>query len=110
MNRVQDFAHEAAPQNVHPLSADGNMAPGLCGYVFEKGEQIYVCDTCAMNDRVLCLPCFHSSNHEGHNVIMYCNSESGGSCDCGDAASWHADLGCSYQGRHFVADGVGDSD
>jgi hypothetical protein len=41
MNRVQDFAHEAAPQNVHPLSADGNMAPGLCGYVFEKGE-IYV--------------------------------------------------------------------
>lgn len=77
MNRAQDSSHEA----------NGNMTPGPCGYVFDKSEQVYICDTCSVKGgRALCLPCFHSTNHEGHNVIMFCNPESEAGFCCSNPA------------------------
>ncbi|KAF0448599.1 putative ubiquitin-protein ligase UBR2 [Gigaspora margarita] len=69
-----------------------------CGHVFRKGESIYRCRNCALDDTcVFCSRCFHATNHEGHDITFSINSSgSGGCCDCGDAEAWKRPIHCSY--------------
>lgn len=76
-----------------------------CGHVFQKGEAIWRCRDCALDDTcVQCAPCFMASvhNREGHDVVFSVSSSSGGCCDCGDEEAWVKDVGCSY---HSVSKG-----
>ncbi|KAG2217780.1 hypothetical protein INT45_011837 [Circinella minor] len=67
-----------------------------CGRVFRKGEPVYRCRNCGLDDTcVLCSKCFHSSNHENHTVFVSISPGSGGCCDCGDPEAWKVPLDCS---------------
>ncbi|KAI9471425.1 hypothetical protein BDB00DRAFT_239489 [Zychaea mexicana] len=66
-----------------------------CGRVFRKGEPVYRCRNCGLDDTcVLCSKCFHSSNHEHHTVFVSISPGSGGCCDCGDPEAWKVPLEC----------------
>ncbi|KAG2173607.1 hypothetical protein INT43_005025 [Umbelopsis isabellina] len=68
-----------------------------CGHVFQKGETVYRCRTCGLDDTcVFCSRCFHSTNHEGHDVSFSVSPGSGGCCDCGDPESWKYEINCAY--------------
>ncbi|PWN37144.1 uncharacterized protein FA14DRAFT_159326 [Meira miltonrushii] len=68
-----------------------------CGHVFKKGEAIYRCRDCALDDTcVLCAPCFNASNHEGHDIVFSVSNSSGGCCDCGDEEAWTKRICCRY--------------
>ncbi|UZJ54429.1 hypothetical protein CBS101457_003749 [Exobasidium rhododendri] len=68
-----------------------------CGHVFRKGEAIYRCRDCALDDTcVLCAPCFNASNHEGHDIVFSVSNTSGGCCDCGDEEAWTSRICCKY--------------
>ena len=70
-----------------------------CGHLFQKGEAIYRCRDCGLDDTcVQCDPCFQASIHakEGHDVVFSVSSSSGGCCDCGDPEAWKQDVCCRY--------------
>ena len=66
-----------------------------CGRIFEKGELIYQCKNCSVDETcVICSKCFTKSDHEGHKYRYYQSTGEGGSCDCGEVESWKNKLGC----------------
>ncbi|KAE8251404.1 hypothetical protein A4X13_0g4006 [Tilletia indica] len=70
-----------------------------CGHVFAKGEAIYRCRDCALDDTcVQCAPCFNASVHikENHDVVFSLCEKTGGCCDCGDDEAWKHPLKCLY--------------
>lgn len=68
----------------------------ICGRLFRKGEPVYRCRTCALDDTcVLCSKCFNASNHDDHDVFVSISTGSGGCCDCSDAEAWKVPLHCS---------------
>ncbi|PWN27822.1 hypothetical protein BDZ90DRAFT_232210 [Jaminaea rosea] len=92
----------STPAPIDPTSAPeyGEERRGMpCGHVFEKGEAIWRCRDCALDDTcVQCAPCFNASIHvrEGHDVVFSVSSSSGGCCDCGDEEAWKQDVCCGY--------------
>ncbi|CAG8576647.1 181_t:CDS:2 [Paraglomus brasilianum] len=69
----------------------------MCGHVFKKGESVYHCKNCGLDDTcVFCVRCFHATNHEGHNVTFSITASSGGCCDCGDPEAWKVPINCAY--------------
>ncbi|RIA96511.1 hypothetical protein C1645_707932 [Glomus cerebriforme] len=67
-----------------------------CGHVFRKGEGVYRCRNCALDETcVFCSRCFHATNHEGHDVTFSVNTGSG-CCDCGDPEAWKRPIHCTY--------------
>jgi E3 ubiquitin-protein ligase UBR1 len=67
-----------------------------CGHIFKSGESTYHCKTCAADDTcVLCVRCFESSDHEGHNVFISVSPGNSGCCDCGDREAWKREVQCS---------------
>ena len=82
--QVARVATYVAVQAAQPLSSSGQPGartarPGsVCGHVFKKGEVVYRCRTCGMDDTcVLCAPCFTGSNHDGHQVFFSVSSGNG---------------------------------
>ncbi|KAG8907469.1 hypothetical protein FRB99_004045 [Tulasnella sp. 403] len=68
-----------------------------CGRIFKKGDSCYRCRDCAIDDSsVLCAPCFHSSDHAGHNVTFYIAVQPGGVCDCGEVEAWKVPFQCRH--------------
>ncbi|KAJ9477110.1 E3 ubiquitin-protein ligase UBR1 [Pseudozyma hubeiensis] len=70
-----------------------------CGHLFQKGEAIYRCRDCGLDDTcVQCAPCFQASIHakDDHDVVFSVSSSSGGCCDCGDPEAWKQDVCCRY--------------
>ncbi|ORX55573.1 hypothetical protein DM01DRAFT_1382719 [Hesseltinella vesiculosa] len=66
-----------------------------CGHVFRKGEPVYRCRNCGLDDTcVFCSTCFHATDHDGHDVLFSISPGSGGCCDCGDPEAWKAPLQC----------------
>ncbi|KAJ3118203.1 hypothetical protein HDU96_003243 [Phlyctochytrium bullatum] len=47
-------------------------------------------------------PCFHASNHDGHETEFSISSGNGGCCDCGDVEAWKIQPDCEY---HSVSRG-----
>ncbi|ORY94367.1 hypothetical protein BCR43DRAFT_459965 [Syncephalastrum racemosum] len=73
-----------------------------CGHLFKKGESVYRCRNCGLDDTcVLCSRCFHSTQHEGHDVKIWISRGAGGCCDCGDPEAWKVPLQCSI---HSLSD------
>ncbi|PWN21802.1 hypothetical protein BCV69DRAFT_268300 [Microstroma glucosiphilum] len=73
-----------------------------CGHYFRKGEPIWRCRDCAIDDTcVQCAPCFDGSVHnaEGHDVVFSVCATEGGVCDCGDDEAWKKDVGCRYHSK-----------
>ncbi|KAI7904456.1 uncharacterized protein BX663DRAFT_470639 [Cokeromyces recurvatus] len=67
-----------------------------CGHLFKKGESVYRCRNCGLDDTcVMCSKCFHSTNHDGHDVKIWISRGAGGCCDCGDPEAWKIPLECS---------------
>lgn len=67
-----------------------------CGHIFRKGETIYRCKTCGLDDTcVMCERCFHSSSHRDHDFYLSQNTGGGGVCDCGDDEAWKVPFICS---------------
>ncbi|KAJ3050134.1 hypothetical protein HK097_008893 [Rhizophlyctis rosea] len=49
-----------------------------CGHVFKKGEGVYRCRNCALDDTcVFCSRCFYASDHEGHDTTFSVAAGSG---------------------------------
>lgn len=68
-----------------------------CGHFFAKGETVYRCRTCGIDDTcVMCAMCYQASNHEGHDIAISLNVGSGGCCDCGDKEAWKVEMCCRY--------------
>ncbi|KAI8645793.1 hypothetical protein BD408DRAFT_480312 [Parasitella parasitica] len=66
-----------------------------CGHVFRKGEAVYRCRNCGLDDTcVFCSRCFHATNHDGHDILFSVSPGSGGCCDCGDPEAWKVPLQC----------------
>eukprot|EP00002_Diphylleia_rotans_P021245 TRINITY_DN4138_c0_g1_i6.p1 TRINITY_DN4138_c0_g1~~TRINITY_DN4138_c0_g1_i6.p1 ORF type:complete len:1527 (+),score=291.16 TRINITY_DN4138_c0_g1_i6:59-4639(+) len=75
----------------------------VCGKRFQRGEQIYRCDTCAHDETcVVCSDCFRHADHRGHNFVML--SSGSGSCDCGDEQAWKPEGFCSKHRRSNETD------
>ncbi|KAJ3356308.1 hypothetical protein HDU83_001515 [Entophlyctis luteolus] len=84
-------AHQLLGPEYHP-SRRG--AP--CGHVFEEGDGVYMCRNCALDETcVMCQPCFHASDHEGHDTTFHI-SQGGGCCDCGDLQAWRVPVICKF--------------
>ncbi|CEJ03531.1 hypothetical protein RMCBS344292_17512 [Rhizopus microsporus] len=67
-----------------------------CGHVFRKGEPVYRCRNCGLDDTcVFCSKCFHATNHDGHDILFSVSPGSGGCCDCGDPEAWKVPLQCN---------------
>ena len=80
-----------------------------CGYVFKRGDIAWNCRTCQTDPTcVICDTCFHSSNHEGHEVYFH-RTTPGGCCDCGDAEAWKVE-GCCPLHRPAEVQHSGDND
>ncbi|KAJ2159520.1 E3 ubiquitin-protein ligase ubr1 [Coemansia sp. RSA 552] len=68
-----------------------------CGHVFKRGEGVYRCKSCSMDDTcVLCTRCFQATDHAGHDTSFSVNSGTGGCCDCGDPEAWKIPLRCRH--------------
>lgn len=52
----------------------------------------------------MCSKCFHSTNHEDHDVKIWISRGAGGCCDCGDPEAWKVPLDCSIHSLKFVND------
>ncbi|KAI9487149.1 MAG: hypothetical protein EXX96DRAFT_605151 [Benjaminiella poitrasii] len=66
-----------------------------CGHVFRKGEPVYRCRNCGLDDTcVFCSRCFHATDHDGHDILFSVSPGSGGCCDCGDPEAWKVPLKC----------------
>ncbi|KAK9765319.1 E3 ubiquitin-protein ligase ubr1, partial [Basidiobolus ranarum] len=73
-----------------------------CGHVFRRGEAIYWCRTCGLDDTcVLCSRCFQATDHQDHDTNFSINSGSGGCCDCGDFEAWKIPLRCVYHSPDY---------
>ncbi|KAL9932831.1 hypothetical protein V8E36_008086 [Tilletia maclaganii] len=99
--RPFDPTHQAEPDPSLELGPEyGPDRKGMpCGHVFAKGEAIYRCRDCALDDTcVQCAPCFNSSIHtkENHDVVFSLCEKTGGCCDCGDDEAWKQPVKCSY--------------
>lgn len=74
-----------------------------CGHVFKKGEGVYRCRNCALDETcVFCSRCFHSSDHRGHDISFTINTGSGGCCDCGDPEAWRLPVNCAYHSPNGI--------
>lgn len=72
----------------------------ICGHVFVKGEQVYRCKTCSLDDTcVLCVDCFKASNHSGHDTSFSISQGMSGFCDCGDKEAWKVDMYCGIHSK-----------
>ncbi|KAL1921436.1 uncharacterized protein VTP21DRAFT_11152 [Calcarisporiella thermophila] len=75
-----------------------------CGHVFRRGEAVYRCRNCALDDTcVLCSRCFYASDHTGHDTVISINGGTGGCCDCGDPEAWKVPMYCAY---HSPEEGI----
>eukprot|EP00501_MAST-03F_sp_TOSAG23-6_P000993 GSMAST32.ASY1.ANO1.1030.1 assembled CDS len=66
--------------------SDGDASKSqLCGKVFQHGDIVYFCKTCAADPTcVLCAKCFLAGDHVDHEFHYYRSQGQGGCCDCGD--------------------------
>ncbi|KAJ2596788.1 E3 ubiquitin-protein ligase ubr1 [Coemansia sp. RSA 1721] len=79
-----------------------------CGHVFKRGEGVYRCKNCSMDDTcVLCTRCFQATDHTGHDTSFSVNSGTGGCCDCGDPEAWKIPLRCRHHSSFDELDEVG---
>ena len=81
----------------------GPLENKICGRIFEIGEVLYCCKTCAYDATcVLCEDCFCESDHAGHQISFSISQGSGGCCDCGDRESWKImkSKPCSHSSEH----------
>eukprot|EP00435_Cladocopium_sp_Y103_P006012 s3710_g1.t3 len=66
---------------------DEQPKAGVCPNQWRSQEIAFRCLDCELdNNCVQCSDCFFKAKHEGHEVQMI--RTVGGSCDCGDPASW----------------------
>ncbi|KAH6581587.1 hypothetical protein BASA61_009006 [Batrachochytrium salamandrivorans] len=80
-----------------PLEYQPSQRGKACGHVFDRGEGIYRCRTCALDDTcVFCVRCYDATTHEGHDTTMSIAVGSGGCCDCGDPEAWRIPIVCKY--------------
>ncbi|KAG1126016.1 hypothetical protein G6F42_008189 [Rhizopus arrhizus] len=71
-----------------------NQRGKQCGRLFKRGESVYHCRNCGFDDTcVMCSKCFHSTDHEGHDVKIWIG-RGAGCCDCGDPEAWKVPLHC----------------
>ncbi|KAJ2796464.1 E3 ubiquitin-protein ligase ubr1, partial [Coemansia guatemalensis] len=79
-----------------------------CGHVFKRGEGVYRCKNCSMDDTcVLCTRCFQATDHTGHDTSFSVNSGTGGCCDCGDPEAWKIPLRCRHHSSFEELEEVG---
>ena len=44
----------------------------VCGHKFKNGDPVYRCSDCQQDPTcVMCLSCYHASQHKGHDVSFY---------------------------------------
>eukprot|EP00927_Polykrikos_kofoidii_P008151 TRINITY_DN13385_c0_g3_i1.p1 TRINITY_DN13385_c0_g3~~TRINITY_DN13385_c0_g3_i1.p1 ORF type:complete len:1642 (-),score=261.41 TRINITY_DN13385_c0_g3_i1:104-5029(-) len=68
---------------------------GACPVQWSRNNIGFRCLDCEFDTScVQCVECFFKSNHLGHDVKMF-RSSGGGTCDCGDPASWDPAGFCS---------------
>lgn len=88
-----------------PLEYRESQRGKACGHVFKKGEAVYRCRTCGLDDTcVMCSTCFKETHnpddpnfdHRSHDTSFHIASGSGGCCDCGDPEAWKVPLYCQY--------------
>ncbi|RCI05259.1 hypothetical protein CU098_012350, partial [Rhizopus stolonifer] len=79
-----------------------------CGHVFRKGEPVYRCRNCGLDDTcVFCSKCFHATNHDGHDILFSVSPGSGGCCDCGDPEAWKIPLNCKIHSSEQIQTDIG---
>ncbi|KAI7901919.1 uncharacterized protein BX663DRAFT_474522 [Cokeromyces recurvatus] len=82
-----------------------NQKGRQCGHVFRKGEPVYRCRDCGLDDTcVFCSSCFHSTDHDGHDILFSVSPGSGGCCDCGDSEAWKIPLKCKIHSSDKESD------
>lgn len=69
-----------------------------CGKLFNKGEAVYRCLTCAHDESVaLCHDCFSHQVHRSHRLHIYITQvDRSGVCDCGDPEAWNDSNPCGH--------------
>ena len=70
----------------------------VCGLVWSANFVAFRCKTCSISQCMsLCAGCFREGDHEGHDYTMFM-SQSGGTCDCGDASVMRESGFCKRHG------------
>ncbi|KAH8739905.1 hypothetical protein FG386_001722 [Cryptosporidium ryanae] len=81
-----------------------------CSQIWSGQHVAYRCLTCGVTtSSCICVDCFQSSNHEGHDYYIY-KSDYGGCCDCGDEQAWSSKGFCRRHGEDRTADSNSGSD
>jgi Putative zinc finger in N-recognin (UBR box) len=94
----------------HASNVDMQATGKACGHMFRKGDGIFRCRTCGLDDTcVLCASCFKATGHDGHDTNFSYSAGSGGFCDCGDAEAWKVPLNCKYHSPTAIVDTSGSS-
>jgi E3 ubiquitin-protein ligase UBR1 len=79
----------------------------ICGRVFKKGDVVYRCRTCGLDDTcVMCVDCFSAEAHAGHDIQFSVGTSGGGCCDCGDPEAWKRDICCPFHQKISSKDNV----
>ncbi|KAJ3067539.1 hypothetical protein HK102_007389, partial [Quaeritorhiza haematococci] len=96
MSGVEDTDHTFEDEHLPPEYRSTQRGKA-CGHVFEKGEAVYRCRNCGLDDTcVFCSRCFYATEHEGHDTKFSIATGSGGCCDCGDPEAWKVPVQCKY--------------
>ncbi|KAF9583509.1 hypothetical protein BGW38_009303 [Lunasporangiospora selenospora] len=93
-NALHCSLHSAESQRSYSRLALGKP----CQVKFKAGEMVYQCKTCVTDGSevaFLCVRCFRSQNHFGHETVASI-SEEGASCSCHDGKSWKSTVRCMY--------------
>ncbi|KAK9759778.1 E3 ubiquitin-protein ligase ubr1, partial [Basidiobolus ranarum] len=86
--------------------------PNHCGHLFEDGEVVYHCRTCAVNNA--CSRCFLSTKHQEHDTHSSINSGLAERCSCGDSDEYglsypHHSTKCDSSDEYSSADSLMDT-
>ncbi|OII76663.1 hypothetical protein cand_028450 [Cryptosporidium andersoni] len=85
---IEVFSIWRLPSNIPLISR--------CSQVWSGQHIAYRCLTCGTSSSsCICVKCFQSGNHEGHDYYIY-KSDYGGCCDCGDEQAWNSGGFCTH--------------
>lgn len=85
------------PDDLIIEKSEKNHFGKVCGHRFVRGETCWRCLTCGYDEScALCSYCFHSTDHEGHDVHKsIIQRDFAGCCDCGDDEAYR-NLPCPF--------------
>ncbi|KAH8886000.1 hypothetical protein GQ53DRAFT_347374 [Thozetella sp. PMI_491] len=87
------------PSGRHSRRSSRSPRRKECDVMFNKGDIMYKCHTCAADDyKVFCDDCFNPRYHRGHDIESKKSQHPGDYCDCGHKNAVKREMVCDLHG------------